>query len=139
MLEGTRPIDLWMLVIELLVLLLIAGEGITGIIHWRRKNSATKHLLKMLCDGQQLHDSAPHRTASQDAVEAWNEEVDKWFVLVQDYLVKKSEAAVVVFCRCALSQRYSLRISERSTSRFYELDSRLKNLQSIMEKPDVYF
>jgi hypothetical protein len=45
MLEGTRPVDLWMLVIEVLVLLLIAGKVIAETVHWRKKSAATARIL----------------------------------------------------------------------------------------------
>lgn len=137
--SDTRPVDILMLVIELLVLLLIAGEVIVAVLHWRNKRSATARILVFLADGQRLHDTPPHRQATEEEANAWIGEVKNWMRAVQSFLTNQSKSAVVVFDHHSIGQRYSLRVSLHAENWFYELDARLKTLRSIMEKPDVYF
>ena len=81
MFKGVRPFDWLMLVVEILVLVLIAGEVIAAILRWRQKRYATAHIREFLDDGQKLQDVVPGRAASDDEVNAWVGEVKNGYSL----------------------------------------------------------
>ena len=76
MLEGTRPIDLWMLVIELLVLAVICAEGAYAVYRHYHTGRITKRLFSLWEAGQRLQRSVPVGNPSGDAEK--NIEVANW-------------------------------------------------------------
>jgi hypothetical protein len=127
-------------VVEFLVLALIAYEVIVfPVYHKWTVGKKSKVILVFLADDQRLHDTPPGSQASEEEAKAWVDEVKNWILAVQSFLAKDAKSAVVVFNRHSIGVRYGLKISLFAENWFYELDARLKTLQSIMEKPDVYF
>ena len=112
--SDSRPVDLLMLVIELLVLLLIAADLIAGVLHWHNKRSATARILVFLAEGQRLQDTPPRSQASDEEAKAWVEEVKNWILAVQSFLEKKCQTGCSCIQppphRCALQpEDFSLR------------------------------
>lgn len=135
-----QPIDFWILGADVLIVLLILWVDVPEKLHQRRIKKNIYKLVSFLNDGQALHDAPPNSQATEEEAQTWSEQVSNWILLVQSFLEKNSKSALSVFRHHGLGQRYGgLRISLKVEKWFYELDVRLKNLRSIMEKPDVYF
>jgi hypothetical protein len=138
----SRPIDILMLVIEVLVLVIIAYEAIKETCSRRRIRAITSQLRLFLIQGQKLYDSPPPSasTTAQDD-NAWSGRVQAWTDSVQKFLNEKADSAAVVFNHLPIRNDTKPRayVSHRIERVFIDLDERLKTLRSIMEKPNVYF
>lgn len=135
----TRPIDVAMLVIELLVLFVIAIEGIVSVVRWRAKRITTFRLRKFLTDGRDLYDNAPFVQASQHDALMWEQKVKNWEKDVRAFLVENAEFAVFVFDHAPLGIPTHVFVSNYIQHIHARFDGVLQTLLSIMEKPDVYF
>jgi hypothetical protein len=127
-------------IIELSVLALIAFEVVIVPIYRKRVvGRKSKAILAFLAAGESLQDVIPGGNASNDEVNIWINKVEKWVLDVRSFLQKNAKQALVVFNRHALGPRYSLRVPPLANDWAHELNARMAVLQSIMEKPDVYF
>jgi len=135
----SRPIDIAMLIIELLVLLLIAAEGVVNIFHWHSKRSTTSRLRQFLAQGQDLYDNPPPPQASEQEGHTWEAKVQDWTKTVYSFLSEKAKLAAPVFDHAPPVFQTFTHISIRIEQLYFQLDGRLKTLLSIMEKPNVYF
>jgi hypothetical protein len=142
MLEGTRPIDLWMLIIELLVLLLIAYEVVIGVWSKVRTSRRVTTIFQYMARGQDLQAHAPPAGTDVSIPAAWVASVQEWIQQTHDFLAQYSPQAAASFIHDSggASVQYS-GVSSYSQARdwYRTLVSRINNLRRIMEKPDVYF
>jgi hypothetical protein len=139
--EQTRSIDWVMLVVEILVLAIIAAEGIYSVIRRFRVRRITKRILAFIEEGQALQSKFPPGILKiNDAIIAWKNSVQIWVDSVETFLkVECSRQAAATFLHYIPNQLWSDVISEGNIRPYAELLMRLGNLQSIMENPDVYF
>jgi hypothetical protein len=143
MLEGTRPIDLWMLVIELLVLLLIAYEVVVGVWSKVRTSRRVATIFRYMAQGQNLQANAPPAGTTDISIPtAWVESVKEWIQQTHNALTQYSPQAAASFIHDSggASVQYNS-VSGHSQARdwYRVLILRINNLRSIMEKPNVYF
>lgn len=134
-----RPFDWIMAVIELAVLFVIAYEAF-----WRpwQVRRWLKRIYEWFDNGQQIRreiQNAPNDLSADDWTR-WREKVDEWYRNVQVVLKKDSPqaAAAFVFERVEPTFRFS-DVNNDSQRHYRVLSDALKNLQGIMEKPDIYF
>jgi hypothetical protein len=140
MFGDSRPIDIAMLVIEVLVLALIAVEGIVNLVRWRSRRSITLRLRSFLAEGQKLLDNPPPPQALEQEARVWEADVQDWTKAVHSFLDEKAKSAVTVFDHAPLgSQELFTHVSRRIEHPHLKLGGQLQTLLSIMEKPDVYF
>jgi len=140
MFSEVKPFDWLMLCVEVAVLLLIAGEAIFAWLHRRHKRAATIRTNALLAEGQLLADSVPKILAGDDCANAWIDQVKDWIKRAQSFLASDAKEAVVVFNQKTLGPYYvMMEVSPQALNWSHDLDSRLKSLRSIMEKPDIYF
>jgi predicted metal-dependent hydrolase len=136
--DATRPIDWWMLAIELLVLVVIATEAIISFVHWQARKTATKKALALLLEGQQIQDRVPGRN-QDEAAEEWNKEVGAWVTKTLTFLKGCSQQAEVTFNQLHKSLPLSYKAALATEQLYGWLYRSLENLQAIMEKPEIYF
>lgn len=136
-----QPMEWWLLGADLAIVVLIIWLDVPDKVHhWRRKK-VIRQLVKLLNDGQILSDGSvpPNSQATEAEVQVWNRQVEAWIIQVQSFLREKSQSALSIFSHHELGPLYGLRIHVNSEKWFYELNARLKNLRSIIERSDVYF
>lgn len=134
---GTRPIDWLMLVIEFLVLGLIAAELIHQLYRHFRVARITKRLNRYASQGQAFQWSVP-KDLNTD-ITPWDKNVKMWIQEVEIFLETKcSEQAKARFIHFKVRSTPTLRIPDALHATFLELESRLENLNAIIEKPEVY-
>jgi len=140
MLEGTRPIDLWMLAIELVILLVIVGEAAIGIRRYYKRRPILARLSKCMISGQALQNAVPVSGVQDNSLTTWSESVKAWVGETNTFLKKHSEGASSAFLqdRGGTSLRYG-GVAWAVHDWYLTLLARLNNLRSIIEKPDVYF
>ncbi len=139
MFSDVRPFDWLMLIIEVLVLVLIAYEVSVNLWHKRRIKSRLATILVLKNKGQELQVSVPHGT-DDTAISAWNDAVKAWANDANRLLSTFSPQASATFLHepgGPLLDYYRVPMNARDHYQF--LLTRLNNLHSIMEKPDVYF
>ena len=143
MFSDARPIDVWMLVIELLVLLLIAGEVGVVLSRWLKRKGKLTQTFNLMSKGQQLENSVPPLgTADETAIRTWNESVKTWIGETNRFLVGCSQQASATFLHEEGGTLSSMRyhdVAKDAHDWYKTLIARLNNLRSVMEKPDVYF
>lgn len=147
---GSRPIDILMLVIELLVLMLIGFEVGTALWHklkMRRRRSA---LLPYLERGQKLLSSTPEEpVVAYAGIEEWIQQVKSWTSDTRNFLDRYSSNASFAFMstvRSGTVQRAARRpddtpflVSGRLGDAYQLLQSKLDNLRRIVAQPEAYF
>jgi hypothetical protein len=149
MFNGTRPIDWWMLAIEALVLILIAGEAGIGIRHWWKLRPPIKVVRKQISKGQHLRQSIPVHSHDENALWDWQNTVNAWSIETNETLAKFSIQAAAFFQLIVASSEVSplvygasgisFQLSGHSREAYQRLSIQLSNLRSIMEKPEAYF
>ena len=142
MLEGTRPIDQWMLIIELLVLVLIAYEVGAGV--WRaiQTHRRVKAIFQRMSLGQDLQSKAPSGGTDEPTATAWVNSVKTWMQETYNLLARYSPQAAASFVhdQGGASVQYSGITGNAQARDWYRtLISRINNLRGIMEKPEIYF
>lgn len=129
-------ISMW--VMELMVLSLIAYEVIAAI--WRHHivKMRLKVLFRAMERGHKLLNSPPPPNSPQPQTESWHKSVDSWVEQTREVLRSYSSHAEASF----MHDERAVTMGPPHTSAplvFALLSSRVNNLRSIMEKPDVYF
>ncbi len=140
MLSSVTPFDWLMLIVELLVLLLIAYEVATNVLHKRRVNHRLKAIFAIMHKGQALQAAVPGGNADNNAITAWNDAVLAWINDANNLLSTYSPQASASFLHepGGNTIKYSP-VAMTAHNHYVFLLMRLNNLRSIMEKPDVYF
>jgi hypothetical protein len=135
-----RPFDWLMLAIEILVLLLIFYEVAVGFRQKRTIKRRFKTLLILISDGQALEDIAPLQQADVAVVTKWKNDVLEWDNRANKTLASFSKQAVAAYVHDSVDAGVRYRgVAQDAHQVRVGLKSRLDNLKSIMEKPDVYF
>lgn len=127
-------------IVELLVLVLIAWEVVIVPLYRKRVvRRKSREILAFITAGESLQNTIPRGGSSDDEVNVWVDKVKEWMLTVHSFLQKDVKQAVAVFNHHTIGPHYSLRVPPQADPWVHELDARLRNLQSILEKPDVYF
>lgn len=140
MVEGARPVDWVMIVIEALVLILICAEYAERKWLERRRHNRLSQLHGLLTEGQEIQGRAiPAGTTDEAAISSWNDSVGSWIIKTNNYLTGLTPRASAAFLhnRGGAGINYS-GVTGKARDHFVMLLARLNNLQSIMEKPEVY-
>lgn len=139
-LGDAKPIDIWMLVIEILVLAIIGAEAGYAVVHGISRRHKLRTIYKLVADGRILQKDAPRGAANVEIIAAWEIAVNKWQTNTENQLKEYSAQAEVAFLQETPipSVPYG-RVSWQIDKLFDSLNMRLANLRSIMEKPEVYF
>jgi hypothetical protein len=134
MLSGARPIDTTMLVIELLILAIIAGQAALHTYRYFKVRHRLKRVHKFIFQGHALQDNADKVPDVK-----WIEQVNDWIVATSRYLQKCSSRALESFLHDDNKPNLgNHRMSHESHGPCEELQERLDNLRAIMETPDIY-
>ncbi len=138
-----RPADLVASGLEFAFIVVILWLELPERFHHRTVRSCLRLVQARLADGQRLHESVPPVQSVDLAVaEAWIGDVKEWTERTDRLLSKYSIAAGLSFRSRAVEPDVNFgnvsRMAEAYRS-YAELLHRLRNLQNIMEKADVYF
>ena len=142
MFSDTRPVDVSMLVIELLVLLIIGIEGGIALVGWCRRRKKIAKVGEFMIRGQSIQSKAPVGQASQQNLTEWISLAEAWEKETNNYLSKYSAQATAAFLQDVSTAMMSVsynRVTPDIRVQFERFSTRLINLRSIMEKPEVYF
>lgn len=138
----TRPVDIFMLVVELLVLLIIGIEGGISLVGWCKRRGKVAKVNEFMIRGQSIQSKAPVGQASPQILADWTNLADVWEKETNSYLSKHSAQAAATFLQdvsgAMMSFSYN-RVTPSIRVEFERLSTRLINLRSIMEKPAIYF
>ena len=146
-------IDIWILVVDALIVALIAWVDIPEKLHKRRVGKRLASLLPFVERGQELQRTIPEYDATYDAVtgKEWMNSVVMWGKETRTFLEQCSPAGARLFEHTAetaqlVNPQYVHTESGRSfpihgdqRDSYQRLVARLNNLHRIMEKPDAYF
>ncbi len=135
---NSRPVDLMIVVGELLVLAIIAYELISRTIYRRSLARRLNELFYAIADGQELQAEA-RVTADESSFdpEEWSHKVSEWIKVTRKTLERCSAQAVISFMHDPDLTLKQGSIAPRSE--YQSLVLRLNNLRSIMEHPEAYF
>lgn len=137
--EATRPIDWWMRTIELLVLVVIAGEALLALRRWYDKRKKDAQILVLIARGQELEGCPPGHTELA-RVDGWVQLVETWIAQTDNFLKTCSPQASAEFLSNVGRLTVSYPMIAPGAEPWYKmLLLRLSNLKNIMEKPDTYY
>lgn len=134
--------DRAMFVVELLVLALIAIEGIIHVVHWIKFHWRLRRVRPYRVSGLVLQDEFRVKFRSGDNVtEAidWMRRVDDWTDATSEKLKRCSSDAAIAFRRDSggVIRTYGNQSSPQAT--YMWLEARLNNLNQIIENAHSYF
>ena len=138
----TRPIDIWMLVVELLVLLIIGIEGGLTLFGWLKRRDKVAKVSELMVQGQHIQSKAPVGAASPETIQAWVRLAEGWEQETSTYLRAHSARATATFLQDVSQAMMSVgynRVNPDARVQFERFSTRLINLRSIMEKSEIYF
>ncbi len=137
--EDTRPIDLWMLAIELLVLVVIAGEAALSLRSWYDKRKKRGQILALMSKGQAL-ERCPPGHIELHRVNEWVQQVDAWITQTDNFLKTCSPQASAEFqSNIGMPTVMYPAMAPGAEPWYKTILVRLANLRNIMEKPDTYY
>jgi nitrogen fixation/metabolism regulation signal transduction histidine kinase len=135
----SQPIDVAILGVQVLVLLMLAYQQFTRIIHKRRLDRQLSKLFYALAEGQELQAIAPDMI-DEDAASfgKWKHAVRDWMDVTRKTLESCSGNAVISFMH---NPDFQLTRTDRINARtdYESLIARLNNLRCIMEHMDAYY
>lgn len=136
-----RPIDLWLLVIELIVLLLIAYEVGDNWLRHRKKDKGIRKVSELMNEGMRLQRAVPASamTPDQSTIDAWVKAVNVWLNRSHAELSKMSPSAASAFIEGIPGSSSYPGVAVGAYIAFGGLLLRIGKLRSISEKPDTYF
>jgi hypothetical protein len=137
-LYGAKPIDKTMLVVELLVLALIAGEVAHKVLRYFKVKHRVKRLQEKLAEGQQLQTEA---VRSRGPSQEWVKQVDNWIIRTGGQLKRYSPEALLSFQHdpgAMFNPFVADHFESTAKATYLQLQHRLNNLRRIIETPDVY-
>ena len=139
-----RPADWTTGIIELLFIAVILWLDLPERFHRRRVRNALVIVKELMAEGQGLVRSAPWASTSPDEPTAarWVRDVNTWIEKTHQSFEKNSIQAMMSFEQRALEPDVhfgGMTGQAGAKDQFRELLHRLRNLQNIMEKADVYF
>lgn len=139
---GSKPLDIIMLVVELIVLLLIAYEVSVGIKarhkEARRKkvvDSRISSIRESISQGQKLVNSVPPQGDWQ--VASWAKSVASWTTKTAELLRQYSPNTEACFLDDVRILR-DLVGNEGAQAEYLQLKARLANLRAIIENSNIY-
>jgi hypothetical protein len=133
--------DYAMIVIELAVLLLIAGEIGVHAKRYFRHRRRTRRILDFLSEGQRFQQKAPSLGAGVEEMSAWIDCVKAWSEQTSSLLSRYSSEASSSFFHKSGGVYESFgygHVAQGAQEWYITLQGRLNNLREIMEKPEVY-
>jgi len=135
----SQPIDVAILGVQVLVLLMLAYQQFSRIIHKRRLDKKLSNLFYALAEGQELKTIAPQMLEGDPASAGkWKRAVHDWVDATRKMLEGCSGNAVISFM-----QNPDLRVTDSDRTNaltdYNSLTTRMNNLRSIMEHIDSYF
>jgi hypothetical protein len=151
---GFRAPDVWLLIVELLVLGLILYDVVSRGLHKRKMEKRLSELFPFLERGQRLQTSIPIRASSMfppdfEATERWLTDFKVWDSETETFLSRKSSKAASVFRHVINAAKTDRAMWDRSGEVHYLsgeigntyqlLQVKLDNLHRIMGNPDAYF
>jgi len=151
--EPIRPFDWWMLGIEVAVLILIAIEVcIFAAPEWIHKRKARKHLkviALLLKEGHRIMaafpSDFPHPTDRtfewMELVEAWSDKVEESLGCISPFAAQTFSFAFEMGVNGRIVRQRNkapMRLSGELGDSYQIFQSRLRNLQQIVAKPEVY-
>lgn len=141
-LQGPRPIDYVMLVIEFLVLVLIGGEMAIHAYRYFRHEKRKRALLANLFEGQRLISEAPSTSvADYETAHRWELLVTQWRGGTTALLRQYSDAAAATFSQpvgTLEATTHYANVSPYAQKGYREMQTGLNNLRLIIENPDTY-
>ena len=134
-----RPVDMMILLLEILVLLMIVGQVGARTLHKRTVNKRLMDLFYAMAEGQELQAIAPHRTDERSASSGkWRQSVQEWITQTGKMLERSSAQAAISFIHNPdLTLTHPNGIA--APSEYESLVVRLNNLRGIIEHTDAYF
>jgi hypothetical protein len=129
--QGFTAADVWLLIIELVVVALIADERIRS---WRR-NRRAKQLLDLISKGEDLRDAVPTNNTPVALQEKWASEVRRWTADATELVRKCRPYAWKIFQRNRGEEAFLLpptNVEEASQDLQLSLGKRLRALQRIL-------
>jgi hypothetical protein len=149
--EGSRPIDWLILVVDLCVLLAVLWLEVPEWRHKRRCKRIARQLQPLSDKGIQLQTGTPNPRTSQgmQAFRRWESEVNAWSDETHDFLAQNSSTAASAFLLIVNAQvadrivrspdgnMFSLSGGWADTYQIFQL--KLSNLQMIVQNPEAYF
>jgi hypothetical protein len=142
--EGARFIDWAILIVDFLVLAVIVWLDAPERFHKRKVRKALKIVKDIMAEGQSFVTSAPWISGNptDDRAAQWVKDVMEWIKNTHTSLLKLSIPAMMAFEQRALEPDVNfggMTRQSRANDHFRELLHRLRSVQNIMEKADVYF
>jgi hypothetical protein len=135
----THKIDWWMLAMELLVLVVIAGEALLSLRSWYDKRKKRGQILALISKGQGLEACPPGHTELA-RVNEWVRQVGTWITETDAFLKTCSPQASVEFQSNIGRPTVTYPAMAPGAEPWYKtILVRLNNLRNIMEKPDTYY
>jgi len=136
--EAACPIDWLMLAIELLVLVVIAGEALLSWRSWRGKCKKRAQILALISKGQVL-ERCPPNFNEVARVNEWVQQVGSWAKETDNFLKTCSPQASAEFLsNLGVSPLSYPQMAPGAELWYKTILVRLSNLRNIMEKPDTY-
>jgi hypothetical protein len=140
--EGARPVDYVVIVIELVVAVIIGIEGFAQLVHWGRVRRHLKRVRPYHASGLALQQEFLTRfRSSNDPIAAvdWMKKVDDWTDATSEQIKRYSSEATAAFLRDSggVIMRYGNQNSTFATYAWLEI--RLNNLHGIIQDRDRYF
>ena len=154
MFYGFRAPDVWLLIVELLVLGLILYDVLSGVLHKRKMAKRLSELFPLLERGQRLQTSIPVGPSSVslpdfEATQRWMSDFKAWNSETETFLSRKSSKAASIFRHVINAARTDRAMWGRSGEVHYLsgeigntyqlLQVKLDNLHRIIGNPDAYF
>jgi hypothetical protein len=145
-----EPIEVWMLVADVLIVVLILVFDMPEWLHKRKYNKRVASLAPFVNRGIQLQRDVPVplMTNLEFEIVDWVLKVNTWSTETSSFLAEYSQRASTFFSVIGPSIRDSFRINTSAGSfhvppdaegHYQQLLAQLANLQRIIEKPDAYF
>ena len=138
----SRPIDMAMLVIELLVLALIAYEVTDKLVHRWKLERRKKMLLRLLAEAQELQQAAFTLPEANDnaSVIAWWNRVQPWERRTNEQLSRYSKQAAGAFMYSgSRPDKHYMGVAIGAQVYYGMLMWRMESLRNILEKIGAYF
>jgi len=138
----SRPVDIFMLVIEFLVLAIIGIESGIHFVGWLKRRGKVAKVNEFMVRGQSIQSSAPVGQASREKLAEWVSLAENWEKDVKIYLSKHSAQASAMFLQNVSTAMMSVSYNQVTPDirvQFERFSTRLINLRAVMERPEIYF
>jgi hypothetical protein len=140
--EGARPIDWAILIVDFLVLAVIVWLDAPERFHKKQVRKRLLLVQRIMLDGHALRNSVYGANTNTETASEWTHSVQTWIDTSHQSLANVSMQAALSFMHRNVAPDVSWGgVTHRQdvSKQFQELLVRLDNLRNIMEKADVYF